>query len=64
MFNDPNAVDEIDESHSEKEIRFNIIGLCAKGLIFVVFTELKNDCIRLISARRATKSEEKIYVKG
>lgn len=64
VFNDPNAADEIDEAHSENEVRFNIIGLCARGLVFVVFNELENNCIRLISARRATKFEEEIYVKG
>jgi uncharacterized DUF497 family protein len=62
VFDDFNAVDSPDESHSENEIRFNIIGLCGKNLIFVVFTEVGFDAIRLISARRTTKFEEKIYV--
>lgn len=31
VFDDNDAVDSIDKSHSEDEIRFNIIGLCAKG---------------------------------
>ena len=62
VFDDGSAVHSIDESHSEDEIRFNIIGLCVKGLVFVVFTELENNVVRLISARRVTKFEEKIYV--
>ncbi len=61
VFDDSEATDSIDESHSEQEIRFNIIGLCGKGLIFVFYTEIGSDIIRLISARRTTKSENKIY---
>ncbi len=62
-FDDENAVDERDESHSEDELRFNLIGLTEKGLLFVVYTERGNDVIRIISARKATKFEEEIYVK-
>ncbi len=61
VFDDINAVDSIDKSHSENEVRFNIIGLCDRGLIFVVFAEVRFNVIRLISARRTTKFEEKIY---
>lgn len=61
VFDDPDAVDSLDESHSGNEFRFNIIGLSDARLIFVVFTEVGVNRIRLISARRATKREEKIY---
>ena len=61
-FDDENLVDAIDESHSEDELRFNLIGLTEKGLLFVVYTERGDDVIRIISARKATKFEEEIYV--
>lgn len=62
-FDDANAVDALDESHSENEIRFYLIGLTEKGLLFVVYTEREGNVIRIISARKATKFEEEIYVK-
>ena len=62
-FNDDNAVDGLDESHSKNETRFNLIGLTERGLIFVVYTEREENIIRIISARKATKFEEEIYVK-
>ena len=49
-----------------KEDRFNIIGTAISGVLFVVFVERvnfkKQNIIRLISARRATKKEVKRYV--
>lgn len=62
-FDDENLVDALDESHSENELRFNLIGLTEKGLLFVVYTERGDDVIRIISARKANKFEEEIYVK-
>ncbi len=61
-FDDVNLVDAIDESYSENELRFNLIGLTEKGLFFVVYTERSSDIMRIISARKATKFEEEIYV--
>ncbi len=61
-FEDENLIDALDETHSEDELRFNLIGLTAKGLPFVVYTERGDDVIRIISARKATKFEEEIYV--
>ncbi len=62
-FDDENAVDAMDESHSEEELRFNLIGLTERGLLFVVYTERGDDVIRIVSARKAAKFEEQIYVK-
>lgn len=61
-FEDENLIDALDETHSEDELRFNLIGLTAKGLLFVVYTERGDEVIRIISARKATKFEEEIYV--
>ena len=50
----------IDDNHSDKEERYNVIGLVER-VLFVVYTERGDDNIRIISARRATPKEEKEY---
>jgi len=51
-----------DEVHSIKEKREIIIGHSGKGrLLVVIFTERKQNIIRLISARTATVKERKDY---
>ena len=50
-----------DPDHSETEDRCIIIGMSKKiRILVVVFTE-RNDTIRIISARRATKNERNKY---
>jgi uncharacterized DUF497 family protein len=46
-----------DEGHSDEEDRFIAIGLIRAGVVVVVYTERREDVIRLVSARRATKKE-------
>jgi uncharacterized DUF497 family protein len=46
--------------HSEAEERWLAIGIVNK-MLFVVFTERGENTVRLISARMATKAEEKLY---
>ena len=60
-FFDPNAVDDYDATHSDKEARFNLIGLSSQRLLFVVYTELEEGANRIISARRSERKHEKIY---
>jgi uncharacterized DUF497 family protein len=51
-----------DEAHSDDEVREIIIGHSnAKHLLLVCFTEPVMDQIRIISARRATKAEQRDY---
>ena len=51
-----------DEEHSYKEKREIIIGYSSEErLIIVIFTERKQNTIRIISARTATKKEIKDY---
>ena len=50
-----------DDDHSDDEMRIIAIGPIARGVIMVVFTERSEDTIRIISARRATKSEIRLY---
>lgn len=60
-FFDPNAVDNYDASHSGRETRFNLIGLSSRRLLFVVYTELEEGVIRIISARKAEGKQQRIY---
>lgn len=50
-----------DEFHSDNEDRFMAIGIIAKGVIVVVFVEKEFDIIRIISARKANKSEISLF---
>jgi len=65
VFYDENAIEFYDEDHSWKEVRFLMIGLSSRlRILLVSYTvmEGKNeDIIRIISSRKATKSEQKIY---
>ncbi len=50
-----------DKAHSNYELRYILIGYSKNNrLLFVSFTE-RNDVIRIISARKATKQERKYY---
>lgn len=60
VFNDLQRIEIYDMEHSTEEDRYyNTIGM-VNDVIFVVYTERK-DNIRLISARIATKTERSIY---
>ena len=60
VFNDPYKIILPDIYHSEKEERWLAIGLVSR-VLFVVFTERNENTIRIISARTATKTEERFY---
>ena len=60
VFNDPNKIILPDLYHSEDEERWLAIGI-VNSVLFVVFTERGENIIRIISARKGTKAEEKIY---
>jgi uncharacterized DUF497 family protein len=60
VFKDPGKIIIPDIVHSTKdEERWNVIGIVDQ-LLFVVYIE-KNDIIRIISARIATKKEREVY---
>ena len=61
VFYDPNAVEAYDDVHSGVETRFFIIGLSSRQLLFVVHAETEHDSIRIISARKPTRVERKLY---
>ena len=64
VFYDSNLFEGQDTEHSGDESRFFIIGYSIKRLLFVVFAEQHNDVIRIISARKPTPTERKLYEKG
>ncbi len=59
IFADENRIEFFDEIHSDEEDRWQIIGK-VKDILFVIYTE-KIDSIRLISARKATAKERRLY---
>ena len=66
VFKDTKAVLLYDENHSEIEDRFNIIGMSQLSkLLIVCHCYRKSDTIiRIISARKPTKDERKLYEEG
>ncbi|MGI8641185.1 MAG: hypothetical protein ACR2MG_14715 [Pyrinomonadaceae bacterium] len=63
VFDDPFAVEYIDEKHStEEEVRFAIIGLTVEyGLIQLIFTEPTETELHFVTARKAGNWMVKIY---
>ncbi len=62
VFGDENRLEFYDEAHSESEDRYITIGLIDEVayIVMVVYTE-REEAIRLISARKATKQEGRMY---
>jgi len=61
VFGDSNRIEIPDELHSKDEIRYKIIGRVGdKKIILVVCTD-RDNIIRIISARKATKTERRLY---
>ena len=61
IFNDPRIATISDPDHSEQEERFVSLGMSfIQRLLSVIHTE-RAERTRLISARKATKSERKTY---
>lgn len=61
IFNDPFAITIYDPYHSISEDRFIDLGHSSKGRILVVVYTERNETIRLISSRIATKKERQDY---
>jgi uncharacterized protein len=61
VFNDPFAIERLDDREDYGEERFVMIGM-AEGnvLLFVAYTE-REERIRIISARRTTQNEQEDY---
>jgi uncharacterized DUF497 family protein len=64
VFFDTLSVTGRDPEHSRGERRYVIFGQSSAGRLLVVAHTERGDCIRLISAREATRSERKLYEEG
>ncbi len=60
VFKDPFAVEFLDDREDYGEERFVILGTADGHILYVAYTE-RNETIRIISARRATKHEQETY---
>lgn len=63
VWDDPHAQEFFDDSHSERETRFAKLGYAGPRLLWVVFrvVDERKNRYRIISARKATRSEKKRY---
>ena len=61
VFNDPLAITINDPDHSDSEYRFINIGFSSKGEVLVVWHTERNENIRIIGCRKATRSERTKY---
>ncbi|OGV43451.1 MAG: hypothetical protein A2X46_13610 [Lentisphaerae bacterium GWF2_57_35] len=66
VFFDDNAMEFYDDEHSEWEDRFLFLGLSSKMRLLLVCHCLREggSVIRIISARKATKNEQRLYPQG
>lgn len=69
IFQDPEALSEFDQEHSHREDRWITLGLASMGTLLVVChtydeTSEMSARIRIISARKPTKSETMQYRGG
>lgn len=66
VFFDENAIEFFDPDHSEHEDRFLMLGISCRFRILVVnYCFRKDDAeIRIISARKSTKKEQRMYIGG
>ena len=65
VFYDERAIEFYDENHFSKEVRYLMIGLSSKFRILIVSYTIRKgsdeDLIRIISSRKATQNEQKVY---
>jgi len=65
VFYDAFAIRAYDAEHSIDEDRYVIIGLSPRlRVLYIVHAEELNGIVRIISARRATRTEQDLYEKG
>jgi len=61
VFEDPLFVIFADPDHSGDESRFLILGTSSQGRLLVVAYTERSEVVRVISARRATRQEQRDY---
>jgi uncharacterized DUF497 family protein len=60
VFGDRRAIHDIDDSMDYGEERCAVLGIAHRQILFVIYTE-RNEKIRIISARQATRREHDLY---
>ncbi len=63
VFDDPAIATLYDSAHSEDEDRYISLGQSHQGRLLVISDTQRDECIRLISCRKATRRERKMYEK-
>ena len=63
-FGDPLAITFYDPAHSDDEDRFLTIGLSEGGRVVILSHTDREESVRIISAREATRGERKGYEDG
>jgi len=64
VFGDPLAITYSDPDHSEDEDRFLTFGHSSEGNLLVVSHTDRGELTRIMSARRASRKERKLYEEG
>jgi uncharacterized DUF497 family protein len=64
VFGDPLAITFFDPDHSDEEDRYLTIGMSINNRVVIVSHTDREQAVRIISARVATKSERKGYEDG
>ena len=64
VFRDTMSVTVPDRAHSEREERFITIGLSSRRRLLVIVHADPGERIRIISVRRATRRETRMYEEG
>ena len=59
VFADEERIEYYDKLHSIDEDRYVVLG-CVQGILYVVYT-MREEAVRLISARMANPTERRIY---
>ena len=61
VFGDPFALTYSDPDHSDNETRYITIGLSDEGRLLIVSHTDRVNIIRIISARKTTRRERRLY---
>jgi uncharacterized DUF497 family protein len=61
LASDVDYLEIYDAEHSINEDRFIAVGPTRQGVLVVVYTEVRDDVARIVSARKATRQEKERY---
>ncbi|HEV2880510.1 MAG TPA: BrnT family toxin [Pyrinomonadaceae bacterium] len=64
VFNNPLYVDFYDPDHSFEEHRYLIVGVSQRSRLLLVSYAERDNIVRLVSAREATRAEREVYEEG